>query len=235
MTPKRHPPQPPAAANRVIHFGQFLRWHRVNAGQTTDAFARAVGLTARRVIAIEAMAEPAVQHTTMVAVARQMDLSMDELDHAWRTTPVPVTGRKAGPSTDAARRFTAACGAVGTTPTEGLRRLRLWVIEQPADVQRAALSHRARESRVGDPQVSEPQANEPRFTAAVDHLQDPASATADRLAARAQRQAAGGKKPGPKGPASPTGPASPPSPAGRPGPSPARSPGPAAKAGSRRR
>ena len=57
------------------------------------------------------MAAPAVQHTTLVAIGRQMGLSLDELDHAWRTTPVPVMARKAGPSTDPARRFTAACQA----------------------------------------------------------------------------------------------------------------------------
>ena len=82
-----------------------------------------------------------------------------------------------------------------------MRRLRLWVIDQPADVQRAALSH------TGDV---------PTFTAAVDHLQDPAAATAARVGARARQEA---KR----------------LPAGRPGPSPARSPGPAATAGNRRR
>ena len=193
--------------NRVVHFGQFIRWHRVNAGQTTDAFARRLGLTARRLIAIEAMAEPAVQHTTLAAIAKVMDKSMEELDQAWRSTPVPVTGRKTGPSTDAARRFTAACGLVGIAPAEGLRRLRLWVIDQPPEVQRTVLSH-----------VATAAADTPRFTAAVDHLQDPAKATAERVGHRARRSASTS-----------------PAPAGRPAPSPARSPAPAATGGSRRR
>ena len=194
----------PSGGTRVVHFGQFIRWHRVNAGQTTDAFARRLGLTARRLIAIEAMAEPAVQHTTLAAVARLMEMSMEALDRAWRSTPVPVTGRKSGPTTDAAQRFTAACDLVGIVPAEGLRRLRRWVIDQPADVQRTVLSH------VG---------GEPRFTGAVDHLQDPATAAADRVGARARR------------------PAAPPSasPAGQTKPSPAKSPGPAATGGNRRR
>ena len=200
MTTRRHG----GDGTRAAHFGQFLRWQRVNAGQTTDAFARRLGLTARRLIAIEAMAEPAVQHTTLAAVARQMNLSMGELDQAWRTTPVPVTVRKAGPTTDAARGFGAACAAAGVTPAEGLRRLRLWVIGQPPDVQRAALS-------------PPPPTTTPPFTAAVDHLQDPATATAERVGTRGRGAA---KRP-------PAG--------GRPGPSPARSPGPAATGGSRRR
>jgi hypothetical protein len=195
--------------NRVVHFGQFIRWHRVNAGQTTDAFARRLGLTARRLIAIEAMAEPAVQHTTLAAVAKLMDMSMEDLDHAWRSTPVPVTGRKTGPSTDAARRFTAACGLVGIAPAEGMRRLRLWVIDQPPEVQRAVLSHVAADGAPADA---------PRFTAAVDHLQDPAQATAERVGHRARRSASTAPAPG-----------------GRPAPSPARSPAPAATTGSRRR
>ncbi len=197
------------ASPRVVHFGQFLRWHRVNAGRTTDAFARLLGLTARRLIAIEAMAEPAVQHTTLAAVARQLGLSMEDLDRTWRSTPVPVTGRKGGPTTDAATRFNAACDAAGTTPAEGLRRLRLWLIDQPSAVQRAALAPRPNGG--GGPAVA-------RFTAVVDHLQDPAAATADRVAARARR---------PHPPSKP--------PSGRPAPSPARSPAPAAKAGSKRR
>ena len=187
-------------SNRVIHFGQFLRWHRVNGGKTTDAYARLLGLTARRLIAIEAMAEPAVQHTTLAALAKSMDMSMEELDAAWRSTPVPVTDRKPGPSTDPARRFTAACLAVGINPAEGLRRLRLWVIDQPPDVQRTVLSHTgAAAGEAGGP--------EPRFTKLVDHLQDPAEATADRIGERARRQAApaGGRQP--TSPARPTAPA----------------------------
>ena len=187
MAAKQH------TGTRVTHFGQYVRWHRVNGGKTTDAYARALGLTARRLIAIEAMAEPAVQHTTLAALARSMGMTMEELDRAWRSTPVPVTHRKPGPSTEPARRFTAACLAVGIAPAEGFRRLRLWVIDQPPDVQRAVLSHTA---------VA------PTFTAAVDHLQDPATLTAERVGERAR---------------------------GRSAPSPARSPGPAATGGSRRR
>ncbi len=190
----------------MIHFGQFMRWHRVNGGKTTDAYARQVGLTARRLIAIEAMAEPAVQHTTLAALAKAMDMSMEEFDRAWRSTPVPVTDRKTGPSTDPARRFTAACNAVTIAPAEGLRRLRLWIIDQPPEVQREVLSY------VGNNGVQEA---EPRFTKPVDHLQDPAQAVADRIGARARRQAT--------------------KPAARTPPAPDRSPAPAATSGSKRR
>ena len=194
--------------DRVTHFGQFVRWHRVNAGKTADRYAADLGLTGRRVIAIEAMAEPAVQHRTLAALARSMDLTMEELDRAWRTTPVPRTQRRSGPTTDAAHRFAAACAAVGTTPPEGIRRLRRWLIDQPPAVQRAALS--------GAPVGTAPA---PRFTAPVDHLQDPASAQAGRVAARAQQRPA----------------ARPKTPGGRPAASPATPPGPAATGGSRRR
>ena len=202
-----------SAAGRAGHFGQFVRWHRVNAGKTADAYARDLGLTGRRLIAIEAMATPAVQHTTLSALAKSMGLSTEDLDAAWRSTVVPQTDRRAGPTTDAARRFSAACADVGIDPPEGLRRLRRWLIEQPADVQRDALSHAA-------------PADPTRFTTAVTHRQDPVAAQAQRLAERA---AAAYPPPSPpkRGGGSPAG--------GRRAASSARSPGPVATAGSKRR
>src|SRR5579875_2486724 len=116
------PPPPPAAAT-AIHFGQFIRHHRLRAGKTTEAFGRDIGLTGRRVIGIEAMATPDVQHTTLAALARALGMEMEELDTAWRTTPVPVTARRAGPTTDSAQRFAAACRAAGISTAEGMRRL----------------------------------------------------------------------------------------------------------------
>ena len=203
------------STGRPGHFGQFVRWHRVNAGKTTEAYGRDVGLTGRRVIAIEAMAAPGVQHTTLVALARSMGLSVEELDDAWRSTPVPQTRRRSGPTTDGASRFAAACAAAGIEPPEGMRRLRRWFIDQPAEVQRAALSSTA----------SQPV---PTFTIPVDHLQDPRAAQAARLAARAGLSA-------PLSSPSPSPSKRKPAGAARREASSARSPAPAATAGSRRR
>ena len=40
---------------KIIHFGEFVRWHRVKSNKTTEELGRQIGLTARRLIAIEAI------------------------------------------------------------------------------------------------------------------------------------------------------------------------------------
>jgi transcriptional regulator with XRE-family HTH domain len=161
--------------DKIIHFGEFIRWKRLNQGKTTDAFARDIGLTARRVIAIEAMARPEVQHTTIVALSRAFGIEPEDFEQVWRSTPVPVTRRKLGPTTDEAQRFARACSDVGTTPAEGLRRLRSWIVEQDEATRQAALSYIA--------------PHRAAFTDAVDHLQDPAEAARKRISRRAASSA----------------------------------------------
>ncbi len=175
-------------SEKIIHFGEFIRWNRVSAGKTTEAFGREVGLTARRLIAIEAMAKPDVQHTTMVALARAFKVDPEQFDQVWKSTPVPVTRRKAGPTTDESRRFTQACKASGVTPIEGMRRLRSWIVEQDTKTQQAALGYLAEHRR--DP--AEGMFTEAEFTGTVDHLQDPA----DSVRTRAGRAASPGKSAG---------------------------------------
>jgi DNA-binding XRE family transcriptional regulator len=166
---------------KIIHFGEFIRWHRVQAGKTTEALGREIGLTARRLIAIEAMAKPDVQHTTMASLARVFKIDPEQFDTVWQTTPVPVTRRKPGPSTDEARRFAAACSAAGVTQVDGTRRLRSWIIEQPPSVQREALAF-----------VGGRHAVDESFTHVVDHLQDPAEAARERVGKMAAAQSGTG-------------------------------------------
>jgi transcriptional regulator with XRE-family HTH domain len=159
---------------KIIHFGEFIRWNRTRANKTTEALGREIGITARRLIAIEAMAQPDVQHTTMAALATAFGFDPETFGELWKSTPVPVTRRKSGPSTDEATRFNAACAAAGTTPAEGQRRLRSWIIEQDQATQIAALSYvpsHRKQAVFSDP---------------VDHLQDPAEAVKKRLAKQAQ-------------------------------------------------
>jgi transcriptional regulator with XRE-family HTH domain len=164
-------------SEKIIHFGEFIRWHRVRANKTTEALGREVGLTARRLIAIEAMAAPDVQHTTMAALATAFGFDPETFNEVWKTTPVPVTRRKAGPTTDEARRFSAACELAGTTPIEGMRRLRSWIVEQDPQTQTAALSFiAAHRQPVG-------------FTDVVDHLQDPVEAVKKRIGHKAAQSA----------------------------------------------
>jgi hypothetical protein len=152
---------------KIIHFGEFVRWHRVNqAVMTTEAFAREVGLTARRLIAIEAMATPDIQPTTRAALAKAMGIEPDDFDRKWKSTPVEVTRRKAGPTTDEARLFRAACAASNITPVEGTRRLRSWFVTLPPETQREALAQAG------------------PFTDAVDHVQDPADSARQRIGKR---------------------------------------------------
>jgi Helix-turn-helix domain len=169
-------------SEKIIHFGDFIRWHRVQAGKTTDALGREVGLTARRLIAIEAMATPDVQHTTMASLARVFGFDSEEFREVWKTTPVPVMRRKAGPTTDEARRFSLACAAAGTTPVEGMRRLRSWIVEQDSKTQMQALSFVA-------PHRQPAENTAEAFTDPVDHLQHPAQAVKKRIGAKAARAA----------------------------------------------
>jgi transcriptional regulator with XRE-family HTH domain len=159
-------------SDKIIHFGEFIRWNRVQAGKTTEEFGKEVGLTARRVIAIEAMAKPDVQHTTLVALAKAFDIDPEKFDRVWKSTPVPVTKRKKGPTTDEASRFSMACIANNVTTVEGLRRLRSWIVMQDEQIQKQALSfiapHRIQ-----------------AFTNVVDHLQDPAEAGRKRIGRKA--------------------------------------------------
>jgi transcriptional regulator with XRE-family HTH domain len=173
-------------SEKIIHFGEYIRWNRVSAGKTTEAFGREVGLTARRLIAIEAMAKPDVQHTTMVALARAFHIDPEEFDKVWQNTPVPVTRRKAGPTTDESRRFTQACAAAGVTPVEGMRRLRSWFVEQDAKLQKAALSYVPEHRQFASGMFTDP----------VDHLQDPAEETRRRAANRAGQKSSPGKSAG---------------------------------------
>jgi transcriptional regulator with XRE-family HTH domain len=195
-------------SEKIIHFGEFIRWQRVQAGKTTEALGREVGLTARRLIAIEAMATPEVQHTTMAAFARAFGHDPEDFGEVWKKTPVPVTRRKPGPTTEEATRFASACAAAGTTQVEGLRRLRSWIVEQDRQTQIAALSF---------VKGTRPSGKEAVFTDPVDHLQDPADGVKKRVVRKAAATAAVANRAG-----------------GRP-PSRAKSPGSDAKGESKRR
>ena len=152
------------------HFGEFLRWNRTQANKTTDEFGAAIGVSARRLVAIELMPEPVVQHRTLVAIAKAMNLTPQELDHAWRTTPVTVTRRKAGPTNTEARLYARACERAGVSLAEGMRHVRSWLVMQDEATQTAALTFTRPVTDEGD-----------GFTDLVDHVQDPAEATRDRI------------------------------------------------------
>ena len=159
-------------SEKIIHFGEFIRWNRLSAGKTLEAFGRDIDVTARRVIAIEALANPEVHHTTFVKLAKALGVDPEQFDRVWRSTPVPVTTRKAGPTTDEAHRFSIACAASGVTPQEGMRRLRSWIIAQDPRTQKQALGFISATRNLG-------------FTHPVDHLQEPAAAVRARVGRKA--------------------------------------------------
>jgi len=173
-------------SEKVIHFGEFIRWHRIQARKTTEEFGRELGITARRLIALEAMAKPDVQHTTIVAISQALGIDPEKFDETWRSTPVPSLKRKSGPTTDEARRFGAACAAAGVSQAEGLRRLRSWLVAQDSETQQAALTFEATNRSRTVQSLS-------TFTDPVDHLQDPGEETAKRVAKKANLS---GTKPG---------------------------------------
>lgn len=163
-------------SEKITHFGEFIRYHRRRQGQTTEAYARKLGITGRRLIAIEKMAVPEIQHTTLTALAREMGIDPDDFDRAWRETPVAVTRRRAGPTTDESSRFNSACRVANVSPTEGMRRMRSWLVAQDSATQQKVLSFR----RPGS-------STEPQYTDLVDHVQDPAEAARKRIGERAAK------------------------------------------------
>jgi transcriptional regulator with XRE-family HTH domain len=173
-------------SEKIIHFGEFVRWNRINRQLTTEALGRELDLTARRVIAIEQMPKPDIQHTTTVALSRAFGIDPEDFDRVWKSTPVPVTRRKKGPTTDEARRFTQACAHVGIPPIEGMRRLRSWIVEQDEETRTRALTY-VPPHRIGEVQADS------MFTDAVDHLQYPAESVRRRLG---QRAASSARSPG---------------------------------------
>lgn len=170
-------------AERTGHFGEFVRWNRIQAGLTTEAFGALIRVSARRLVAIEAMPEPVVQHTTLVAIAKALKLTPATFELAWRGTAVPITRRKAGPSNDEARLYAKACQQAGVSPAEGMRHVRSWLVGQDPGVQQAALTYIRRSA-------TPPQ---PTFTDLVDHVQDPAQQVRHRVT----RAASAAKSPGP--------------------------------------
>jgi transcriptional regulator with XRE-family HTH domain len=173
-------------SEKIVHFGEFVRWNRINKRMTTEALGRELGLTARRVIAIESMPKPDIQHTTLVALGQVFGYSPEAFDRVWKETPVPVTRRKMGPTTDEARRFTLICRKAGIAPIEGMRRLRSWIVEQDEETQQRALSY-VPPHRIGAVEADS------MFTDAVDHLQYPAESVRRRLG---QRAASSARSPG---------------------------------------
>lgn len=80
-----------------IHFGNFVRAKRNELGLTLKEFGAAVGVTEKRVWDIERMAVPKVNERTMYGVARAVGMKIEQLEHAWKTTPARrPTKRKSG-------------------------------------------------------------------------------------------------------------------------------------------
>lgn len=166
------------SSDTAIHFGHFIRHHRLRLGRTTEAFARQLGISPRRLIAIETLPTDDIHKATRAALAEALGFDDEAgLTAAWRSTPVPSTPRRRGPSTDQSQRFAAACQAAGVSGAEAMRRLRAWLLTQDAATQKRILSFRR------------PKATASLFSDVVDHRQDPAETARRRIAARAKAQA----------------------------------------------
>ena len=169
-------------SEKVIHFGEFVRWNRISARKSTEELARELGLTSRRVISIEQMTKPEVQHTTVVALGRAFGMEPEEFEHRWKTTPVPVTRRKQGPTTDEARVFNRTCAEIGISPLEGMRRVRSWIVAQDRSTLEAAL-------RFLPPHRQGHEQPDSMFTDPVDHVQDPGEVVRRRIGRQAASSA----------------------------------------------
>ncbi len=124
------------------------------------------------------MSSPDVQHTTIAALAKTFNIEPEDFDRVWRSTPVPITRRKAGPGNEESRQFAAACREAKITPAEAMRRLRSWLVAQEPAKRLEVLSFK----RAADVSGA-------MFSDLVDHLQDPAAAVARRVGRRAASSA----------------------------------------------
>lgn len=75
-------------AVKVIHFGYFLRSRRIANGWTIKKMASEAKLTEPRIVAYEKMPEPVMYDSSFGRVAAALGVEPDELDQAWRVTPV---------------------------------------------------------------------------------------------------------------------------------------------------
>lgn len=82
-----------AKDEKVIHFGYFVRWQREQVKRISlRRLAAAAELSERRLIDIEKMPEPVSYGQNLAKLGAA--LGVEDLDSAWRNTPVPVPRRK---------------------------------------------------------------------------------------------------------------------------------------------
>ena len=85
------------ADKKVIHFGYFVRWRRETVRQwTRKRLALEVGMTERRLAAIEELPEPTLHGANMAKLSAALGMEPDELRTAWKVTPVPVPVKRKG-------------------------------------------------------------------------------------------------------------------------------------------
>ena len=95
----------------MIHFGRFVAWKRLALGLSREEFGQRAGVTARRMAAIEAQAEPGVFDSTFGGIARALRMQPEDLAEAWRREPVSVKfprkakGKRVGSDETAAARL----------------------------------------------------------------------------------------------------------------------------------
>src|ERR1051325_1813569 len=74
----------------VIHFGNFVRWHRLKKQWKQHELAKEAKVATRTIINIEKSPEPANDELTIVSVAQALGFRPEDFESTWRNTPVPV-------------------------------------------------------------------------------------------------------------------------------------------------
>jgi transcriptional regulator with XRE-family HTH domain len=77
-----------------IHFGRYIRQKRLRARLSLDRMAEKAGISGKRLWQIEQMKESAVLlGQTIEGIARAIDTTADQLEAAWKVTPVPIRAK----------------------------------------------------------------------------------------------------------------------------------------------
>jgi transcriptional regulator with XRE-family HTH domain len=96
----------------IVHFGNFVRWDRIKRGWSLAEMASKVGLTEKRLWAIEKMPEPVSYGTTIASISQVLGYKPEEFDSIWRAASLPASAREKVPGQGC-----ASCANAGIAPT----------------------------------------------------------------------------------------------------------------------
>ncbi|HEV7299265.1 MAG TPA: helix-turn-helix transcriptional regulator [Tepidisphaeraceae bacterium] len=133
------------AAKKQIHFGHYIFAARRTRGWSRKELAERARVSDRFIIRIERLpTADTVQTGSYSRLAKALDMTPDELDAAWSSTPVAVPVFRKPRVTSVYQ----LCQRWGVERAEAVEAVAAWLLAQPDDVQRAALGVKGKPASV---------------------------------------------------------------------------------------